>query len=128
MWWPIARRWRLHWRAPELVAEVAASSASYDLHDKLRAYQRNGIREYIVWRVREAAIDWFVLREGRFEKLLPDASGCLKSETFPGLWLDPVALIAGDFTRVLAVARQGIASDEHAAFVARLQVARRLER
>ena len=90
--------------APELVAEVAASSASYDLHDKLRAYQRNGVREYIVWRVREAAIDWFVLRDARFEKLLPDASGFVKSETFPGLWLDPAAMIAGDLGRALAPA------------------------
>ena len=37
--------------APELVAEVASSSASYDLHAKLRVYRRNGVREYIVWRV-----------------------------------------------------------------------------
>ena len=37
--------------APELVAEVAASSASYDLHDKLNAYRRNGVQEYVVWRV-----------------------------------------------------------------------------
>ena len=102
------------------VAEVAASSESYDLHDKLRAYQRNGVREYIVWRVRNAAIDWFVLREGRFEKLLPDVSGYLKSEVFPGLWLDPAAMTSGDPARVMAVLQQGIASSEHAAFVARL--------
>jgi Uma2 family endonuclease len=111
--------------APELLAEVSATSESYDLHDKLRAYQRNGVREYIVWRVRQAAIDWFVLREGRFEKLLPDGSGCLKSETFPGLWLDPAALIAGDAGRVLVVLQQGLASAEHAAFVARLESIRR---
>src|SRR5215216_265089 len=36
--------------APELAIEVTASHASYDLHDKLRAYRRNGIQEYIVWR------------------------------------------------------------------------------
>ena len=34
--------------APQLIVEVAASSASYDLHDKKRAYQRNGVREYLV--------------------------------------------------------------------------------
>ena len=37
--------------APELVVEVAASSVSYDLHAKLNAYRRNGVREYVVWRV-----------------------------------------------------------------------------
>jgi Uma2 family endonuclease len=106
--------------APELVAEIAVSSASYDLFEKLRAYQRNGVREYIIWRVRDAAIDWFVLREGRFEKLVPDASGCLKSEVFPGLWLDPAALLRDDLGRVMAVVHEGLASPEHAAFLEKL--------
>ena len=47
--------------APELVAEVAASSASYDLNIKLDVYRRNGVREYLVWRVHDRQIDWFVL-------------------------------------------------------------------
>ena len=68
--------------------EVAASSASYDLHEKLNAYRRNGVREYIVWRVWDAAIDWLVLRGGRYEPL-PLSDGIFKSEVFPGLWLDP---------------------------------------
>ncbi len=33
--------------APELVVEIAASSASYDLHDKLQLYQRQRVQEYI---------------------------------------------------------------------------------
>ncbi len=108
---------------PELVAEVSASSASYDLHDKLRAYQRNGVCEYLVWRVLESAIDWFVLREGRFERLVLTAEGHCHSETFPGLWLDPAALLRGDFAQVTAVLQQGLASPENAAFVAKLQAA-----
>ena len=106
---------------PELVAEVAVSSVSYDLHEKFRAYQRNGVREYVVWRVQDAAIDWFVLREGRFEKMQADAAGILKSEVFPGLWLDPAALIRGDLARVMAVVQEGLVTPEHAAFVAKLQ-------
>ena len=47
--------------APELIAEVAASSKSYDLHDQLNAYRRNGVQEYVVWRVWDKAFDWFVL-------------------------------------------------------------------
>ncbi len=39
--------------APELIVEIAASTASYDLHDKFRAYRRNGVREYLVWVVLE---------------------------------------------------------------------------
>jgi Uma2 family endonuclease len=107
--------------APELVAEIAASSVSYDLHDKRRVYQRNGVCEYLVWRVLDSAIDWFVLREGHFERLRLTEAGHYHSETFPGLWLDPAALMRGDFSQTMAVLQQGLASAEHAAFVARLQ-------
>ena len=106
--------------APELVAEVAASSASYDLHAKLRVYRRNGVREYIVWRVLEREIDWFVLRAGQYERFSLDAEGLYRSEVFPGLWLDPVALLRGDLATVLAVVQRGLASPEHAAFATRL--------
>jgi Uma2 family endonuclease len=108
-------------RAPELAAEVAASSVSYDLHDKLEAYRRNGVREYIVWRVEDRGIDWFVLRNGQYEKLQPAPSGWLQSEVFPGLWLDAGALLRGDLTQVLQVAQQGVQSPEHVAFVNHLR-------
>jgi Uma2 family endonuclease len=104
--------------APDLVAEVAASSVSYDLHDKLEAYRRNGVREYIVWRVLDRQIDWFVLREGRYETLSPEKDGTLHSTVFPGLWLDPASLLRDDFDTFLAVLQQGLDSSEHAAFAA----------
>ena len=107
--------------APELVAEVASSSASYDLHAKLRVYRRNGVREYLVWRVLDHEVDWFVLRAGQYERLPVDAEGLLRSEVFPGLWLDPAALLRGDLATVLAIVQRGLASPEHAAFVARLR-------
>jgi Uma2 family endonuclease len=107
--------------APELIAEIAASSASYDLHDKLRAYQRNGVVEYVVWRVEDRAIDWFVLREDRYERLPLSAAGFYKSHVFPGLWLDPAALLRGDLAQVAAVVQQGLAAPEHADFVGRHQ-------
>ena len=71
-----------------MVVEVASSSASYDLHSKLRVYEKHGVREYLVWRVRDEAFDWFVRRGDRFEKLPTAADGVLRSEVFPGLWLD----------------------------------------
>jgi Uma2 family endonuclease len=111
--------------APELVAEVAASSASYDLHDKLNAYRRNGVLEYVVWRVWDRAIDWFVLRGGRYESASLTAGGLYRSETFPGLWLEPAALMRGDLARVIQVVQEGLATSDHAAFVARLEQARR---
>ena len=109
--------------APELVGEVASTSASYDLNIKLNVYRRNGVREYIVWRVLDRAVDWFVLVEDRYEPLRPESDGLLKSRVFPGLWLDPAALIRGDMARVLEVLDQGLAYPDHAAFVARLQAA-----
>jgi Uma2 family endonuclease len=105
---------------PELVAEVAASSASLDLNAKLRVYRDNGVREYIVWRVLDGAIDWFVLCRGQYV-LLPAVAGTYRSETFPGLWLAPDALTRFELASVLQVLQQGLASAEHAAFVARLQ-------
>jgi Uma2 family endonuclease len=105
---------------PEWLGEVAASSASYDLHTKLHVYRRNSVLEYIVWRVLDREIDWFVLRKGEYEKLKPDSQGILRSTVFPGLWLDTAAMIRGDLARVLAVLQKGIKSAEHAAFVRKL--------
>jgi hypothetical protein len=107
--------------APELIAEVAASSVSYDSHDKLRVYRRNEVREYVVWRVWDRAIDWFVLREDRYERLAPNAEERYQSEFFPGQWLDPAAFLSGDLAQVIAVLQQGLAAPEHAEFVSRLQ-------
>ncbi|WP_435007652.1 Uma2 family endonuclease [Tundrisphaera lichenicola] len=107
--------------APELVAEVSFSSVSYDLHEKLDAYQRSGTLEYVVWRVEEGKIDWFVAREGRFERLNPGPDGLLKSEVFPGLWLDVEALIRGDLSAVFGAVQRGLATVEHADFVGRLR-------
>ena len=106
--------------APDLVAEVAGSSASYDLHDKLRAYERNGVREYIVWRVFERQVDWFVLRGSRYEPLAPSEDGILRSNVFPGLWLDATALLRDDYGTLLNVLQRGLDSPEHAAFRAEL--------
>ena len=63
--------------APELVAEVSSSTASFDLNTKFEVYRRNGVREYVVWRVRDKMIDWFVLRDGEFVRLDPDENGLL---------------------------------------------------
>lgn len=110
--------------APDFVGEVAASSVSYDLGKKLQAYAAHDVREYVVWRVHDRTIDWFVNRGGRFERIAPQADGTLRSAAFPGLWLDPAAMIRGDVNAVLALVQQGLDSPEHAAFVAQLERAR----
>ena len=108
--------------APELVVEVASSSVSFDLHAKLNVYRRNNVREYVTWRVLDRAIDWLVLRAGRYEPLPPRRPRrYLRSEAFPGLWLDPAALLRGDLAAALDALRLGLASPDHAAFAERLR-------
>lgn len=107
--------------APELIVEVAASSASYDLHEKLRAYRRNGVQEYIVWRVYDKRVDWFRLINGNYILLASDADGIVHSQVFPGLRLAVSALLAEDLASVLAELQKGIGTPEHAAFVERLR-------
>ena len=106
--------------APELIVEIAASSASYDLHDKLRAYRRNGVKEYLVWLVQEQQFRWYELDAGEYVQQQPDQLGVLSSNVFPGLQLAVEPLLAGEMQRVLAVLQEGIQSEAHQDFVARL--------
>ncbi len=112
--------------APELVAEVGASSVSIDLGKKLDAYRRNGVCEYIVWRVLDRQVNWYVNRDGRFVPLPPSADGIVRSEVFPGLWLDVAALVRRDGKAVQAALQQGLDSPSHAEFVAQLERNRRV--
>ena len=108
--------------APDLVIEVAASTASIDLNAKLAAYQRNGVREYLVVLTEEdREVRWMALADDRFQPIAPDpADSLLKSRLFPGLWLDPAALLAGDLPKLLASVDRGCATDDHRVFAARV--------
>jgi Uma2 family endonuclease len=108
--------------APEHVVEIASGKDSIDLHAKRTDYERAGVKEYLVVVLRQAQVLWFASRAGHFEELAPGSDGILRSEAFPGLWLDPTALLRLDTRRVLEVLRQGLASPEHGAFVSRLAV------
>lgn len=107
--------------APELVAEVAHSSASYDRHIKLHVYRRNGVQEYIVWNLYDNQVEWFQLIEGRYIAHLPEDDGIIRSRVLPGLWLAVEALTAGNLAEVLRVVQEGIQTAEHATFVQQLQ-------
>ncbi len=106
---------------PELILEVSNTTGKIDLGSKFDMYERNGVQEYLVWRTHHGIIDWFQLERGEYVPLAPDDDGILKSRVFPGLWLDPKALVAGDMARVLSVVQRGIASSEHAKFVEKLR-------
>lgn len=111
--------------APELLAEIAASTVSIDLGSKKTSYERNGVKEYLVWRVLDRQIDWFCLQNGKYVDLLADDDGITRSEVFPGLWLDRSALIQGDMKQVLAILQTGIASQAHDEFVRNLEMLQR---
>ncbi|MEA5619218.1 Uma2 family endonuclease [Cronbergia sp. UHCC 0137] len=95
---------------PELVVEISASTVSYDLHDKKRVYQRNGVKEYIIWRTFDQEIDWFVLENSKYVEMKPDAEGIIRSVEFAGLWLNVKALLAADMQQVLKTLNEGITS------------------
>jgi Uma2 family endonuclease len=105
---------------PELVVEIAASSAAIDLGNKKQAYRRNGVCEYIVWQSYENRLEWFCLIDGEYILLLPDEDGMIRSRMFPGLWLAANDLLSNKMTRVLEILQMGIQSPEHQAFVRQL--------
>ncbi len=107
--------------APELVCEIASSSVSYDLHVKKNVYRRCGVREYVVWRAQDGEVDWFLQRDGEFERQQPDAAGVYRSRLFAGLWLDAGALRGNNPAKLNACLNEGLAAAEHAAFATRLR-------
>ena len=107
--------------SPEFIAEVAASSVSYDMHSKLRVYQRNGVQEYLVLLAYEQRIAWHALVAGKYGHLQPGDDGVLRSQVFPGLWLHAEKFWANDVSGLLDVLQEGLRSPEHVEFVARFQ-------
>ena len=112
--------------APELIVEIAGTSADYDLHEKLEAYLRNGVAEYIVWRTQEGRLDWFRLVNAEYVPMSPDADGLIESEAFPGLRLAVNALMGGDLATVLSELQKGFETTEHSAFIRQLLEKRNL--
>ena len=106
--------------APELIIEVAGTSKTTDLGSKLADYERAGALEVVVLAIDPDEVHWHVRREGRLVRMPPDFDGLYRSKVFPGLWLDLDAFFADDGLAIMATLERGLASDEHAAFIARL--------
>jgi Uma2 family endonuclease len=109
---------------PELLVEVASSSASIDLHTKRRDYERAGVLEYAVVVLRQGIIRWCIWQSGTYQDMTADTDGIFRSRVFPGLWLHADALLRLDGAQVMAVLQQGLATPAHAAFVQQLQARR----
>src|SRR5260370_18892163 len=103
---------------PELIAEIADSTASIDLHRKKEDYEKAGVWEYLVLCVQEKELHWFHFKSKR--RIQPDSKGVYRSRVFPGLWIDSRALLARDGRRVSEVLKEWLASRAHAAFVRKL--------
>lgn len=104
---------------PELVVEIAASSAAIDTGSKKQAYRRNGVLEYIIWQSFENQLEWFQLVDGDYQRL-QNNDGVICSQAFPGLWLAVDALLNNQMTQVLAMLQTGLQSPEHQTFVRQL--------
>lgn len=103
---------------PELVVEIAHSSEAIDLHTKREDYHRAGVLEYLVVCLGERQLRAFDLSKEL--ALDPASRGVYPSVVFPGLWIDVQSLFSGNTARLLNVAKEGLESPEHAAFVKRL--------
>jgi Uma2 family endonuclease len=110
--------------APELVVEVAKATRYVDLGPKHDDYEQAGVLEYVVRAIDPDEIFWFGQEQGVLVQRPIGSDGLYRSTVFPGLWLDPHALVNGDRRRLRTVLDLGCATPEHAAFVARLAEAR----
>lgn len=110
--------------APELAAEICLTSTEVDFGPKRKLYQRAGVREYITIAIFRQRIVWRVLVDGVYMQQETPPDGILRSEVFPGLWLDAAAFWANDGARMLTALNAGLASEDHQKFVERLEAAK----
>lgn len=110
--------------APQLIVEVAATSEAYDLYEKFEVYQQTGVQEYVVFLAREQQVRWFASTDGKFQPLAADAAGVIRSNMFPGLWLDTTALFSENPANLLTTLQAGLADEAHQEFVKKLAAQR----
>jgi Uma2 family endonuclease len=113
---------------PELVIEIAASSASIDTREKLRAYRRNGVPEYVIWLVDEKEIRCLRLESGEYIPVKLDDDKIFRSQVFPGLWLNLQSALALDTGAVLRTLQGGLKTRAHQQFVAKLGLSKSARR
>ncbi len=106
--------------SPELIVEIASSTASYDTTEKKTIYRRNGVQEYIIWRVDDGKIDWFVWENGDYIELRMDKDGVIESRLFGGLHLNIKAMLKDDLAKVMSDLQKGLKSKKHKDFLKKM--------
>ncbi|HUJ24172.1 MAG TPA: Uma2 family endonuclease [Bryobacteraceae bacterium] len=110
--------------APELAVEICLTSTEVDFGPKRKLYQKAGVREYITIELFWKRMVWRVLENGAYIGQTLPSDGIVRSQVFPGLWLDEAAFWAEDGAKMLAALNAGLASEDHQKFVARLAAAK----
>src|SRR5262249_27323337 len=82
--------------APEWIGEIGDSTESIPLNRKKLDYEKAGVREYMVAAVRTGEIFYFSRRRGKFKPLAAGSDGIIRSQVFPGFWLDVAAFLERD--------------------------------
>ncbi|QDT66754.1 Uma2 family endonuclease [Calycomorphotria hydatis] len=95
---------------PELVVEVAVSSADIDLYEKKEDYERAGVLEYVLMVLDDSKVHWWHrdASTGKFGDIDADGEGVFRSREHDGLWLNTKALLAGDVAGVITTLEQGL--------------------
>ena len=113
-------RWRRCVGVPQLLVEVTGSVRTKVFRQRLRVYEQSEVREFLVVTGDPRDIALYT-RQGRYLVQVPPADdGVYRSRVVRGLWLDSAALFSDDLNAMVACIDRGMATEEYAAFVARL--------
>lgn len=94
--------------APELIVEISHTTGSKDAGDKLRLYERSGVREYLMIRPGRKQVIWRSMVRRKYAELTPGDDGLYRSRVFPGLWLNAAALWKQDLAGLTAAVAAGV--------------------
>lgn len=111
-------RWQRCEGVPELLVEVTATVHNKVFRRRLRVYEQSEIHELLVVTGDPRDTALYARENGRFARVSPADDGSYRSRVFPGLWLDPSALFSDEWNEMAACLDRGMATEEHAAFVA----------
>jgi len=112
--------WLMLGSAPQPDAYLRITPSQVDFGPKLKLYERAGVREYITIELFGQRIVWRMIENAIYVSQQVPPDGNLRSQVFPGLWLDVAAFWNDDGPKMLAALNAGLSSEDHQRFVERL--------